>query len=46
MMPQPSQKPPRRPIRGNAYPATSEALMTATIWIAIGSVFNAVPDNL
>jgi hypothetical protein len=46
MMAQPSQKPPRRPSRGNTYPATREAHITAIIWMAIGSVFSAVPDSL
>ena len=45
-MAQPSQKPILRPKRLNAQPATIEALMTETIWIAIGSVFSAVPDSL
>ena len=41
---QPEAAAPADPRKGDA--ATSEAHMTATIWIAIGSVFNAVPDSL
>ena len=45
-MAQPSQNPGLRPKREKTWLAITEAHITETIWIAIGSVFSADPDSL